>query len=315
MTGRTIATPPLTSRLPVETSARMRSLTKQRSVGASGRSRPARKQDGSWGLIRFVVTLLLIAWALRSFVFAPFSIPSSSMLPTLYIGDYLVVAKWPYGYSRYSFPFGFPTFSGRILGGLPKRGDVVVFRHPYEDEDLIKRVIGLPGDTVEVRGGALILNGKTVQRQALRPLGVQITANSPCKVAPGAPPKVFSIGSVAAIRVKSYCVYRAYRESLPNGPSYTTLDQLDEGPADDFAAVKVPAGHVFLMGDNRDDSLDSRFGPAEGGIGMVPADHLIGRAMVTFWSTDGGASYVKPWTWFTALRGRRIGNGYTGTPE
>ena len=309
MTGRTIATPPLTSRLPVETSARMRSLTKQRSVGASGRSRPARKQDGSWGLIRFVVTLLLIAWALRSFVFAPFSIPSSSMLPTLYIGDYLVVAKWPYGYSRNSFPFGFPTFSGRILGGLPKRGDVVVFRHPYEDEDLIKRVIGLPGDTVEVRGGLLILNGKAVQRETLRPFEAPISANSPCKVAPMAVPRVVASGE------GQRCLYFAFLETLPGGPSYTVLDQLDEGPADDFAAARVPAGHVFLMGDNRDDSLDSRFGPAEGGIGMVPADHLIGRAMVTFWSTDGGASYVKPWTWFTALRGRRIGNGYSGTPE
>lgn len=259
--------------------------------------------------MRFVLTLILIAWVLRSFVFAPFSIPSSSMLPTLYIGDYLVVAKWPYGFSRYSFPFGFPSFDGRIVENLPRRGDVVVFRHPYEDADLIKRVIGLPGDTVEVTGGELILNGKKVERATLRPFGAPISANSPCKVAP------LASAPIAAAGGNQLCLYPAFRETLPGGPSYTVLDQIENGPADDFAAVKVPSGHVFLMGDNRDDSLDSRYSPTEGGIGMVPTDHLIGRAMVTFWSTDGSASYVKPWTWFTALRGSRIGNGYTGTPE
>ena len=108
------------------------------------------------------------------------------------------------------------------------------------------------------------------------------------------------------------CVYQAYIESLPGGPSYTTLDQVEHGPADDFGPVRVPSGHVFLMGDNRDDSLDSRFPTFEGGVGMLPIDHLIGRALVTFWSTDGSSSYVKPWTWFTALRLGRIGNGYTG---
>jgi signal peptidase I len=279
-----------------------------------GSRKPARapkladKESGG-SLIRFVLTLVLIAWVLRSFVFAPFSIPSGSMLPTLYIGDYLVVAKWPYGFSRYSFPFGFPSFDGRILGGLPKRGDVVVFRHPYENEDLIKRVIGLPGDTIEVAGGQLILNGKKVERTTLQPFGSPISPNSPCKVAPMAIPRIAAAGN------SQLCVYTAFRETLPGGPSYTVLDQIENGPADDFAAIKVPAGRVFLMGDNRDDSLDSRFGPAEGGVGTVPIDHLIGRATITFWSTDGGASYVKPWTWFTALRGSRIGNGYTGTPK
>jgi signal peptidase I len=268
----------------------------------------AEKESAS-SLTRFVLTLILIAWVLRSFVFAPFSIPSSSMLPTLYIGDYLVVSKWPYGFSRYSFPFGFPSFDGRIFGNLPRRGDVVVFRHPYEDSDLIKRVIGLPGDTVEVTGGELILNGKKVERATLRPFGAPISANSPCKVAP------LASAPIAAAGGNQLCLYPAFRETLPGGPSYTVLDQIENGPADDFAAAKVPSGHVFLMGDNRDDSLDSRYSPAEGGIGMVPTDHLIGRAMVTFWSTDGSASYLKPWTWFTALRESRIGNGYTRTHE
>jgi signal peptidase I len=259
-------------------------------------------------LLRFVLTLALLAWALRSFVFQPFYIPSSSMLPTLYIGDYLAVAKWPYGYSRYSLPWGFPPIGGHIFGGLPKRGDVVVFRVPAENSDLIKRVIGLPGDTVEVRNGVLILNGQPVKRVQLQPFGAPISANSPCKVAPGATPVLAGSGG------QQFCVYQAYRETLPGGPSYTILNQIDDGAGDEFAPVKVPAGHVFLMGDNRDDSQDSRFSPAIGGIGMVPTENLIGRATVTFWSTDGSASWLLPWTWFTALRGSRMGNTYTVKP-
>ena len=266
---------------------------------------PEAKRKERWSLVRFVLTLAVLAWALRCFMFAPFYIPSGSMLPTLYVGDYLAVAKWPYGYSRYSFLGEIPSFKGRLFNHLPKRGDVVVFRHPAEDSDLIKRVIGLPGDIVEVRGGELYLNGQAVKREKLPPVAVRISDNSPCRGAPGAVPVV------AAAHGYQNCLYAAYRETLPGGPSYITFDQLSDGPADDFAAVDVPAGHVFLMGDNRDDSLDSRFAPAEGGIGMVPVENLVGRAMVTFWSTDGSASWVKPWTWFTALRGSRIGNGYT----
>jgi signal peptidase I len=120
---------------------------------------------------------------------------------------------------------------------------------------------------------------------------------------------------VAVSGEHEFCTYRAYLETLPGGPSYTVLDQLNDGPADDYPETTVPAGHVFLMGDNRDDSLDSRFPTFEGGVGMVPVENLIGRASFTFWSTDGSASYVKPWTWFMALRGHRIGNGYTGAEE
>jgi signal peptidase I len=284
----------------------MKSPTSRRA--RRSRTKPEeRETTGSF--LRFILLLAIIAWAFRSFIVAPFNIPSGSMLPTLYIGDYLVVAKWPYGYSRYSFPFAIPPISGRIFGSLPKRGDVVVFRHPSENEDLIKRVIGLPGDTVAVRGGALILNGKRVQRQALAPVKLPISANSPCRTVPPAVPVI------ATASGERYCVRRVYRETLPGGPSYTVIDQVDEGPADDFPATRVPPGHVFLMGDNRDDSLDSRFPTAIGGVGMLPVDHLIGRAMVTFWSTDGSASYWKPWTWFAALRSDRIGNGYSGDAE
>jgi signal peptidase I len=268
---------------------------------------PRKETAGSLG--RFILGAAILAWLLRALILQPFYIPSGSMLPTLYIGDYLVVAKWPYGYSRYSFPFGIPSFNGRVLENLPKRGDVVVFRHPDENADLIKRVIGLPGDTVELRNGRLVLNGRLVTRTPLGPAKVEVSENSPCRVVPPASP------IVAAVNDRTYCLYSSSLETLPGGPSYTVLDQVDHGPADDFPPVKVPAGHVFLMGDNRDDSLDSRFPGYEGGIGMVPTENLIGRPLVTFWSTDGGASWVKPWTWFSALRWDRIGNGYTGPAE
>jgi signal peptidase I len=280
----------------------------RRAQAAADSTKTGRKESAG-ELLRFVLTLAILAWALRSFIVAPFSIPSGSMLPTLYIGDYLAVAKWPYGFSRYSFPWSIPSFEGRFLAHLPRRGDVVVFRHPDEKADLIKRVIGLPGDTVAVEDGRLILNGRIVARQPLGPYKMPVSVNSPCKVVPPASPFVASISGQA------YCLIPSYRETLPGGPSYTVLDQVSHGPADDFPATRVPAGRLFLMGDNRDDSLDSRFPTFEGGIGMVPVDHLIGRAMVTFWSTDGSASYWKPWTWFTALRATRIGNGYSGDAQ
>jgi signal peptidase I len=277
----------------------------------SFRRRPAKddKPESAWSLARFFLTLVILTWALRSFIVQPFNIPSGSMVPTLYIGDYLIVAKWPYGFSRYSFPFGFPAFDGRIFSHVPARGDVVVFRHPDEKADLIKRVIGVPGDTVAVRDGRLILNGRAVQREPLKPVTVEVSPNSPCRVIPPALPKTVARGA------DSFCVFTAYRETLPGGPSYTVLDQVPHGQADNFGPVRVPEGHIFLMGDNRDDSLDSRYPAYAGGIGMVPAENLIGRAMVTFWSTDGSASYVKPWTWFSALRGSRIGNGYSGDAD
>lgn len=277
-------------------------------------SRPRRsakhdKPESAASLARFFLGLVILTWTLRGFVVQPFNIPSGSMLPTLYIGDYLLVAKWPYGFSRYSFPFGFPPVRGRILANLPKRGDVVVFRVPAENADLIKRVIGLPGDTVELRDGELILNGHAVAREPIPPVAVPVSVNSPCRVIPPATP------TVVALKNHRDCMFKAYLETLPGGPSYTVLDQIAHSEGDDFGPVRVPAGHLFLMGDNRDDSLDSRFAGFEGGIGMVPLEDLIGRAMVTFWSTDGSASYWEPWTWFSALRGSRIGHRYTGEAE
>src|SRR5437868_10130318 len=149
--------------------------------GGSAKSDDAPKRaETDWSFARFILIVVALAWGLRSFIVAPFSIPSGSMLPTLYIGDYLVVAKWPYGYSRYSFPLQIPPFKGRLLGRLPRRGDVVVFRHPGENADLIKRVIGLPGDTVAVVGGRVIINGRPVLREQLPAYQMPVSANSPC---------------------------------------------------------------------------------------------------------------------------------------
>ena len=253
--------------------------------------------NGKWawlGAVRFVALLALAAWALRSLVVAPFTIPTGSMMPAMLPGDYLFVAKWPYGYSRFSFPAQIPSYPGRVMGTLPELGDVVVFKRPGPDpSDWVKRVIGLPGDRVELRDGVLILNGRPVRRGPSETMAVSPSPNIECP-----------------IDAAATCRYPARVETLPNGRSYMTFDRLENGPRDDFQPVTVPAGHLFLLGDNRDDSADSRFTLAEGGIGMVPVDRLVGRAAFAFWSTDGSADYLRPWTWFTALRFERIGKGY-----
>ena len=181
------------------------------------------------------------------------------MLPTLYIGDYLFVAKWPYGYSRYSFPFGFPSFRGRMFAHLPSAATSSSSAIPAENADLIKRVIGLPGDTIEVRGGAVILNGQPVPRERMKPVADAESAQQPL---PGRPAGAAQTVTRGADSLSASIT--AYRETLPGGPSYTVLDQVDDGQADDFRPVTRAAGPLFLMGDNRDDSLDSRF-PADRG--------------------------------------------------
>ncbi len=267
---------------------------------AADPAKPAKKED-SFGV--FLLKLVVFVAVFRSFFFAPFYIPSESMLPRLLIGDYLLLAKWPYGFSRQSLPLGVPLLpESRIFASQPKRGDVVVFKAPpLGQDDWIKRVIGLPGDTVQMKDGVLWLNGQAVPKQRVADFEVPVSPNTDC-YSPQFAAKLADGSDV--------CRYPQYRETLPGGKTYTVLD-LGPRPQDNTEAQIVPEGHVFLMGDNRDNSQDSRF-PAEvgGGIGIVPQDNLLGRATVMMWSTDGGAEWIKPWTWFTAARWNRIGTGF-----
>ena len=266
---------------------------------------PEKNAESWWETIRFFLILFVAALLLRSFVFAPFSIPSGSMLPRLMIGDYLFVSKFSYGFSRYSLPFHPINFGGRILGGTPERGDVVVFRHPVENTDLVKRVIGVPGDTIELREGVVFLNGQPLPRQRIADYAMPVSPNSPCKA------------TGAAVREGSdedgaVCLFPRFRETLPGGRSYEVLDQSTNWIRDTFGPIQVPDGQLFVMGDNRDDSLDSRFDPRDPdpgnrGVGFVPVENVLGKVAVTFWSTDGSASWIKPWTWFSAARWNRLG--------
>jgi signal peptidase I len=255
-------------------------------------------------LVKFAVAVLLI----RSLLISTYNIPSESMQPRLLIGDYLIVSKFSYGWSRYSWPFSPPLPAGRVLGSIPERGDVVVFKAPPGNrDDWVKRVVGLPGDEIQVRDGVLFINNRAVPRIRLNDL-----------VIPATPNMVESSGGNPCFREvfeerrngQLYCRYPRYRETLPNGRSYAVLD-LILGDADNTGVYVVPAGHVFLMGDNRDRSYDSRFPAVDGGgIGIVPVDNLAGRAWFTVFSTDGSASWHNPISWFTATRWSRIGAGF-----
>ena len=255
--------------------------------------------------VKTIVSAVAIAAVLRSFLFEPFNIPSASMLPGLLVGDYLFVAKWPYGYSRYSFPFGLPIMEGRIGGSEPERGDVIVFRNPANvSQDYIKRLVGLPGDQVRISEGQLFLNGQPVLRRQIEDFVLPVTRDVDCPVN-GSLPTV----RVAAADGSAICRYRQYLETLPGGRSYRVLDQVSNGWGDDTATYIVPAGHYFMMGDNRDDSADSRFAPSGmmPGIGFVPAENLVGRAVFMWFSIDGTALWYAPWTWPGAIRFERIG--------
>jgi signal peptidase I len=250
----------------------------------------------------FLLKTVLIVLIFRTFIFSPFNIPSESMLPRLENGDYLLASKWSYGFSRYSMPFSLPLIPGRIFASEPERGDVVIFKAPPGNQtDYIKRVIGLPGDQVQVRGGQVFLNGNAVPRKRVADFEIEISSNTRCYA------YEFETVSEDGTPV---CHYPQFRETLPNGKSYNVLD-LGRTPQDNTETFIVPAGHMFLMGDNRDNSLDSRFPPIEGqGIGIVPQNNLVGKATIVMFSTDGGASWFKPWTWFTAARWNRVGGTF-----
>lgn len=242
----------------------------------------ARRKSGGFGeIVSIVVQALALALIVRTLLFQPFSIPSGSMKSTLLVGDYLFVSKYAYGYSKYSIPFSPNLFEGRLMGALPKRGDVVVFKLPSDNEtDYIKRVMALPGDRIQVVRGEVILNGRKLER---RPL--------PDFVEPD------TRGNAAPIQ--------AFRETNLDGVSYTVLNKFDNGVVDDTPVFTVPDGHVFCMGDNRDDSTDSRF---MGAVGFIPVENLVGRAEVLFYSIEPRQSF-EPLTWLTRIRWSRIFTG------
>ena len=266
----------------------------------------AKKQDS---FIVFLLKLVVIVALFRTLLFTSFMIPSESMMPRLLVGDYLFAAKWPYGYSGASLPIDWPGGKSRVFGGLPDRGDIAIFKHPIDRSDYVKRVIGLPGDTVQVVGGVLILNGEPVPKEQVADFVAATTVAKGCRE-----------GEEYTRRTAEgafFCSYPQFRETLPGGVSYNVLDFGPAGlnfqyqvDADNTRPVLVPEGHLFMMGDNRDNSLDSRFPAAPGqGVGLVPVENLVGEASFMFFSTDGSAEWLKPWTWFSAARWDRIGQG------
>jgi signal peptidase I len=244
----------------------------------------------SGGLVENVKTIIyagLIAIGIRTVAFEPFNIPSGSMIPTLLVGDYLFVSKYSYGYSRFSLPLSPPLFDGRIFGRLPARGDVAVFKLPRDNStDYIKRIIGLPGDRIQMKAGQLYVNGERVLR---RDVG-EYTAE----------------GDGPAMRLKRY------QETLPGSPGNSATKQHyilkadDNQPLDNTQEFKIPEGHVFAMGDNRDNSLDSRVLNA---VGFIPLENLVGRAEFIFFSTNATAPLWEVWEWPFEIRWSRLFSG------
>lgn len=244
---------------------------------------PLQRSGGWLESIKTIVYAALIAVSIRTIAFEPFNIPSGSMIPTLLVGDYLFVSKYSYGYSRHSMPFSPNIFEGRIFGSLPKRGDVAVFKLPRDGStDYIKRIIGLPGDRIQMRAGILYLNGAAVRREMLGPYTVE--------------------GDGPRITVRRFREFLPAIDAAPSG-AHEILEASDDAPLDNTPEFRVPAGHVFAMGDNRDNSLDSR---AMNAVGFIPVENLVGRAEFIFFSVDGSASLWQVWAWPFAIRWSRL---------
>lgn len=250
----------------------------------------AKSEGGIVETIKTVVYALLIAGIFRTLFFQPFWIPSGSMKDTLLIGDFLFVNKMAYGYSKYSCPFSLCPFSGRLLFSEPERGDVVVFNHPVNKSDFIKRVIGLPGDTVQVRDGKIILNGTEVPQEPKGTFDEKYERQGPMGHLPRCE------NSAGVVGESGICTKSRFTETLPGGRKYDVLNIDENGFGDNTDVFTVPAGHYFFMGDNRDNSQDSRYGQAVGGVGFVPAENLIGRADRIMFSS-AGTSMLYFWTW------------------
>ncbi len=240
------------------------------------------EKQGEWmELLSTAFWAIAVALVIRTFLFEPFNIPSGSMKPNLLVGDYLFVSKYSYGYSRYSLPFGLPLIPGpgRVMQHNPQQGDVAVFKLPSNTRtDYIKRVIGLPGDTIQMRQGRLYINGKIIPRE---PIGFVIDAR----------------GDGDEIRMEMY------EETLPDGVKHIIYEEGDNGPLDNTRVYEVPEGHYFMMGDNRDNSQDSR---VEDMVGFVPVDMFVGRAERLFFSTNGKARFWEVWKWPVTVRYSRM---------
>jgi len=263
------------------------------------------KGSAVWREIKGLLWVLLAVLAFHSLVAKPFYIPSESMMPGLLTGDRLVVTKYPYGWSWVSPSFHVvPPMQGRLLGRLPKRGDIVIVTPPGTRTDYIKRVIGLPGDVIRMVNGTLIINGEAVKRETETPRLVPVDVNSPCGSEHD--PALYDFRVVGADG-KSYCRVPIVRETMPGGRSYETVE-LGRSAEDDFGPVRIPAGHLWLMGDNRDDSADSRVPEWQGGLGgPVPWENIGGRAEFITFSLDGSTVWWNPLTWVEALRSGRAG--------
>lgn len=237
------------------------------------------KEEGLLDTLKTIFFAILIAMVIRTFLFEPFKIPSGSMYPTLYVGDYLFVSKYTYGYSKHSFPFSMPLFDGRIWEDKPQRGDVVVFKFPQDNRtDFIKRIIGLPGDKIKLENGRLFINGEEVERKENEDF-------------------------VLRDKMGNAERYHQYTETLPEGYQHQIIEVSDFENVDDMPEIEIPQNNYFVMGDNRDKSDDSRVN-----VGFVPAENLIGKARFLFFSNNENEAWYKPWVWPKKIRWSRLFN-------